>query len=50
MENERVPENIHLRRYPHHVSLRRTFMYASFPEISDALHLDISQHPQKKGL
>jgi len=50
MGNKRVSENVHLRRYPHPVSLRLTFMYASFPEISDALHLNIFRHPLKKGL
>ena len=32
-------------RYPHPASLRRTYMYASFPGISEALHLDILHQP-----
>jgi hypothetical protein len=32
-------------RYPHPLSLRRTSMYASFLEISEALHLDIFHQP-----
>ena len=32
-------------RYPHPSSLRRTYMYASFLGISEALHLDIFHQP-----
>jgi hypothetical protein len=32
-------------RYPHPLSLRRTFMYASFLGISEALHMDIFHQP-----
>jgi hypothetical protein len=32
-------------RYPHPSSLRRTFMYASFLGISEALHMDIFHQP-----
>jgi hypothetical protein len=42
----RLAENTHLRRYPHLSSLRRTNEYASYLEISDALHLDIFHQPQ----
>jgi hypothetical protein len=38
-------KNIHLLRYPHPSSLRRISTYASFLGISDALHLNIFQHP-----
>ena len=41
----RLSENVHLLRYPHPSSLRRTSMYASFLRISDALHLSIFQQP-----
>jgi hypothetical protein len=34
-------------RYPHPSSLRRTFMYASFLGISEALHMDIFHQPLK---
>ena len=40
-------KNIHLRRYPHPSSLRRTSMYASLLRISGALHLDIFDQPAK---
>jgi hypothetical protein len=45
----RLSENVHLRRYPHSSSLRRTGKYASFLRISDALHLNIFQQPPKMG-
>jgi hypothetical protein len=32
-------------RYPYPSSLRRTFMYASFLGISEALHMDIFHQP-----
>jgi PAS domain S-box-containing protein len=38
-------KNAHLLRYPHPSSLRRTFMYASFLGISEALHMDIFHQP-----
>jgi hypothetical protein len=38
-------ENYHLRRYSHLSSLRRTEMYASFLEISKALHLAVFHQP-----
>jgi hypothetical protein len=41
----RLMKNIHLRRYPHPSSLRRTSMYASFFRISGALHLNIFAQP-----
>jgi hypothetical protein len=41
----RLSENAHLLRYPHPSSLRRTFMYASFLGISEALHMDIFHQP-----
>ncbi len=54
----RLSENVHLPfdkltvlskveglRYPHPSSLRRTFMYASFLGISEALHMDIFHQP-----
>jgi hypothetical protein len=34
-------------RYPHPSSLRRTFMYASFLGISEALHMDIFHQPPR---
>ena len=40
-------ENAHLLRYPHPSSLRRTFMYASFLGISEALYLGIFHQPLK---
>jgi hypothetical protein len=42
---KRLVENAHLLRYPHPSSLRRTFMYASFLGISEALHMDIFHQP-----
>jgi hypothetical protein len=42
---KRLSENAHLLRYPHPSSLRRTFMYASFLGISEALHMDIFHQP-----
>jgi hypothetical protein len=60
---ERLSENAHLPldklmalskaeglRYPHPSSLRRTFMYASFLGISEALHMDIFHQPLKRRL
>ena len=44
----RLPENVHLLRYPHPSSLQRTAMYASFLGISEALHLDAFKQPSKK--
>ena len=44
----RLSEIAHLLRYPHPSSLRRTFMYASFLGISEALHLDIFRQPQRR--
>jgi hypothetical protein len=41
-------KNAHLRRYPHSASLRRTYMYASFCEISGALHLDVFDQPAEQ--
>ncbi len=41
----RLSKNIHLLRYPHPSSLRRTSMYASFLGISEALHLDVFHQP-----
>jgi hypothetical protein len=41
-------KNAHLRRYPHSSSLRRTSVYASLLEISDALHLDVFDQPAKQ--
>jgi hypothetical protein len=41
----RLSENVHLLRYPHPSSLRRTSMYASFLGISEALHLGIFRQP-----
>ncbi|MEJ2258828.1 MAG: hypothetical protein P8X98_17950, partial [Woeseiaceae bacterium] len=41
MAARRLSENAHLLRYPHSESLRRTFLYASFFGISNALHLII---------
>jgi hypothetical protein len=35
-------------RYPHPSSLRRTFMYASFLGISEALQLDIFHQPLRR--
>ena len=49
MLSRRLSENVHLRRYPHSSSLRRTDKYASFLRISDALHLNIFQQPPKMG-
>ena len=43
----RLMKNAHLLRYPHPSSLRRTAMYASFLENSEALHLDIFHQPQR---
>jgi len=40
-----LSENVHLLRYPHPSSLRRTSMHASFLGISEALHLDIFHQP-----
>ncbi len=41
----RLSENVHLLRYPHPSSLRRTSRYASFLGISEALHMDIFHEP-----
>ena len=41
----RLSENVHLLRYPHPSSLRRTSMYASFLGMSEALHMDIFHQP-----
>jgi len=41
----RLSENAHLVRYPHSSSLRCTSMYASFLEISEALHMAIFHQP-----
>ncbi len=41
----RLSENVHLLRYPHPSSLRRTSMYASFLGISEALHMNIFHQP-----
>ena len=41
----RLSENPHLLCYPHPSSLRRTYMYASFLGISDALHMEIFHQP-----
>jgi hypothetical protein len=38
-------KNIHLRRWPHPASLRRTGMYASLLGISPALHVDVFEQP-----
>jgi hypothetical protein len=43
----RLMKKIHLLRYPHLSSLRRTSMYVSFLRISGALHLDIFDQPAK---
>jgi hypothetical protein len=43
----RLSENAHLLRYPHPLSLRRTYMYASLLGISEALHLDIFHQPHR---
>jgi hypothetical protein len=43
-------ENVHLLRYPHPSSLRRTFMYASFLGISEALHMDIFHQPLRASI
>jgi hypothetical protein len=40
-----LSENAHLLRYPHPSSLRRTGIYASPLEISEALYLDIFHQP-----
>ena len=45
----RLSENVHLLRYPHPSSLRRTSLYASFLGISEALHLDIFRQPLRTG-
>jgi hypothetical protein len=45
----RLSENAHLLRYPHPASLRRTFVYASFPGISEALHLGIFHQPLEEN-
>ncbi len=47
MPPRRLSENVHLRRYPHSSSLRRTEKHASFLRISDALHLNIFRQPPK---
>jgi len=41
-------KNIHLRRYPHSSSLRRTSMYASLLGISGALHPDVFDQPARQ--
>jgi hypothetical protein len=41
-------KNVHLRRYPHSSTLRRTSMYDSLLGISGALHLDVFDQPAKK--
>jgi hypothetical protein len=46
----RLSENAHLLHYPHPPSLRRTFLYASFLGISEALHMDIFHQPLRNGL
>ena len=45
MMARRLSENPHLLCYPHPSSLRRTYMYASFLGISDALHMEIFHQP-----
>jgi len=44
----RLTENVHLLRYSHPSSLRRTSPYASFLWISNALHLNIFRQPLKE--
>ena len=46
----RLLKNAHLLRFAHPSSLRRTYMYASFLGISQALHLDIFPQPVKDVL
>jgi hypothetical protein len=41
----RLLKNVHLLRFPHPSSLRRTTKYASLLRISGALHLDIFDQP-----
>jgi hypothetical protein len=41
----RLSENVYLLRYPHPSALRRTFMYASFLRISEALPMDVFHQP-----
>jgi hypothetical protein len=41
----RLLKNVHLRRYPHSSSLRRTAMYVSLFGISGALHLVVFEQP-----
>ena len=43
----RLLKNVHLLRFPHPSSLRRTSKYASFLRISGALHLGIFEQPDK---
>jgi hypothetical protein len=46
----RLLKNTHLLRYAHPSSLRRTKKYASFLRMSQALHLDVFEQPEKKEL
>ncbi len=41
----RLLKNVHLLRFPHPSSLRRTSKYASLLRISGALHLGIFEQP-----
>jgi hypothetical protein len=43
----RLLKNAHLLRFPHSSSLRRTTKYVSLLKISEALHLDIFEQPEK---
>ena len=45
--SKRMLKNVHLRRFPHPSSLRRTSKYVSLLRISGALHLGIFEQPVK---
>jgi hypothetical protein len=45
--SSRLLKNVHLLRFPHPSSLRRTSKYASLLRISGALHLGIFEQPAK---
>jgi len=44
----RLLKNVHLLRFSHPSSLRRTAMYDSLLRISKALHLGIFEQPEEK--
>jgi len=48
VSSNRLLKNVHLRRYPHPSSLRRTEMYVSFLGISGALHLAVFEQPAEQ--